>query len=139
MANRFYIDTCIWRDYYENRSDNFRPLGEWALKFLKEAVNNDDLILYSDLTIKELCTKYTPEEIKNIFEVIEKRDILTQVNIIEPQVKEAMLIRTKRNLAFGDVLHAILARDNNAMLITRDEHFLELNDLVTIKKPEELI
>ncbi len=52
MANRFYIDTCIWRDYYENRSDNLKPLGEWALQFLKNAVNNDDLILYSDLTVK---------------------------------------------------------------------------------------
>lgn len=139
MANRFYLDTCIWRDYYENRSDNLKPLGEWALQFLKNAVNNDDLIIYSDLTIKELCIKYTIEEVKDILEVIDKRDILIRINVMESQIKEAIMIRKKRNLAFGDVLHAILARDNNAILITRDEHFLELNDLVMIKKPEELI
>ena len=38
MKRRFYLDTCIWRDYYENRSDNFRPLGEWAL-FLINKIN----------------------------------------------------------------------------------------------------
>ena len=28
---KYYLDTSIWRDYYENRSDKFRPWGEWAL------------------------------------------------------------------------------------------------------------
>jgi len=36
-------------------------------------------------------------------------------------------------------LHSILARDNQAVLITRDKHFLKLLDICIIKKPEELI
>ncbi len=71
--------------------------------------------------------------------MIDKRDILTKANIIESQIKEAITISKQRKIAFGDALHTILARDNNAMMITRDEHFLDLNDLVMIKKPEELI
>lgn len=35
--------------------------------------------------------------------------------------------------------HVILARDNNAIMVTRDEHFYKLTDIVSVKKPEELI
>lgn len=91
MRKRYYLDTSIWRDYFENRTDRFRPLGEWAFLFIKKAVQNSDLILYSG------C------------------------------------------LAFGDTLHTILARDNKAIMVTRDKHFYKLKDVVCIKKPEELI
>jgi len=33
-----------------------------------------------------------------------------------------------------DALHAILARDNKAILVTRDKHFYDLADKVEIKK-----
>lgn len=36
---RFYLDACIWGDYWENRSDNFRPLGEWAFRYLSRRYN----------------------------------------------------------------------------------------------------
>ena len=37
---------------------------------------------------------------------------------------------------YYDVLHIIMAKDNNAILISRDKHILELN---ICKKPEDLI
>ena len=35
MVEKYYLDTCIWRDYFENRSDKFRPLGDWAFSLIK--------------------------------------------------------------------------------------------------------
>ncbi len=61
------------------------------------------------------------------------------MNIFKNQLKEASVLCKKRNVAFGDALHSILAKDNNAIMITRDKHFLNLLDIVIIKKPEELI
>lgn len=139
MAQRFYFDSAIWRDYYENRSDKFRPLGEWALKLLNNVIENKDHILYSDLVIEELKVKYKEEEISNILEIIVKRNLLFKVNISGQQAKEAARLCRERKVAFGDALHAILARDNNAVMVTRDKHFLELTDISEIKKPEELV
>lgn len=139
MAEKFYLDSAIWRDYSENRSDRFRPLGEWALKLINDALENGDFILYSDLVVEELEIKYSEEEINNIFEFIRKRNLLLKVDISESQAKEAAILCKQREVAFGDALHAILARDNNAIMVTRDNHFLELTDITDIKKPEDLI
>jgi len=52
---------------------------------------------------------------------------------------EAKKIAQERDLPPGDVLHALIARDNNLVLITRDKHFLKLQDLSVCYKPEQLI
>ena len=32
---RYYFDTCIWRDYFEDRKDKFRALGDLAFYLIK--------------------------------------------------------------------------------------------------------
>ena len=139
MTEKFYLDSAIWRDYYENRSDRFCPLGEWALRLINNILENKGLILYSDFVVEELKVKYSEEQISNILEIIKKRNLLLKVDISESQAKEAAIICKQRKIAFGDALHAILARDNNAIMVTRDKHFLELTDIADIRKPEDLI
>jgi len=139
MKKYYYLDTSIWRDYYENRSDRFRPLGERALELINIIIENKDFILYSDLVVEELKVRYSEEEINKIFEIIYKRNLLSKASISGSQVKEAAILCKKRKVAFGDALHAILARDNKAIMVTRDKHFFELIDIVEIKKPEDLI
>ncbi len=55
------------------------------------------------------------------------------------QILEAKNIAKLRNLPKGEVLHAILARDNETIMITRDKHFLKLRDVIESYKPEEII
>lgn len=139
MTTKYYIDTSIWRDYYENRNDNFRPLGEWALDFFKKAIKEESLFLYSDIVDEELKKEYGEDKIKDILDIINRINLLEKVKIIDEQIKEASKLSKNYNIPFGDALHAILARDNNAVMITRDLHFNELRNIVTVKKPEELI
>lgn len=137
MPKTYYLDSCIWRDYYENRSDTFRPIGEWALKLIQAIIKDGYFILYSDMVIEELEIRYGKEEMKRIFEIAGR--FLVKADISASQAKEAAILCKQRKVAFGDALHAILARDNNSVLITRDRHFMELVDIAEIKKPEDLV
>ena len=65
--------------------------------------------------------------------------MIEDVEVKENQLKEARKINRERNIPFKDALHAILARDNCAILVTRDHHFEELQDIAVCKKPEEIL
>mgnify|MGYP001576689263 FL=1 len=133
---KYYFDTCIWRDYYENREDNFRPLGEWALMLIKNIEEEKGYILYSNLIIDELKNVFDDAQIKELFSVTTQ---LIRVHTSEIQAQEARMINQIRKVGFADAMHVVLARDNNAILVTRDNHFIDLTDIASIKKPEELL
>jgi len=65
--------------------------------------------------------------------------IIEKLFVRKDQRDEAMKISKERNLPPGDVLHAIIARDHKLIMITRDKHFKELEDITIHYKPEELI
>lgn len=139
MAKKYYIDACIWIDYFENRSDRFRPLGDWALRLLQTIIEDEDMVLYSDLLIQEICSAgYEEEKVKEILGIIKSKNLI-KVEPTKEQLKESRKLALKFSIPKGDALHAVLARDNNAILIYRDKHFYELHKTVKIKKPEEVI
>jgi hypothetical protein len=137
MKTKYYLDTCIWRDYFENRKDRFRPLGEWALFLLNMIIDDDNLILYSNLVLDELRKKYDEKTISNLFKPFE--NYLFKVGMSRQQMLEASRISNSLYIPFADALHAILARDNNAILITRDKHLFKLQNMVEVATPEELL
>lgn len=139
MPEKYYVDVCIWRDFHENREDKFRPLGEWAFEMFRKFKENKSLVLYSELTTNELSKDFNPEQIKEIFKIISEAGLLQKVELRKQQFQEAAKLRSERKLPFGDCLHAIIARDNQAVMITRDTHFEELQDIVKSAKPEDLI
>jgi predicted nucleic acid-binding protein len=136
MHKKFYLDTSIWRDYFEDRKDSLRPLGEFAFQFLKNCAMYNCQIFYSEVVLFELggFSKELVLEKLSFFQ-----NLLLKIPVSIVQMKEAKQISAERNLATNDVLHAILARDNNATLITRDAHFKELFDVVDSKAPEEAL
>jgi len=137
---RYYVDTCIWRDFLEAREDNLKPLGEFAFQFLKYAMTGRHTVLYSDLVLEELKIQYTVPEIeKYCFESLNDLKLLEIVSISGLQVEEAKRVSRERNVPRGDALHALLARDNSAVVVTRDNHFELLRDIANSRKPEEII
>ena len=135
MAERFYFDTSIWLDIYEKRDYN----GEVALKLIKKIIEEDSKILYSDIHVIELKNLgYSFNDINKIFKIAKPNNIL-RVHIYEEQKEEAKRISLTRNVPKRDALHSILARDNEAQLITRDNHFQKIVDITKPQKPEEII
>ena len=107
-------------------------------KPVKKIIQDDDLIIYSDLVEEELQVIYSEKEIKKIFSIAPK-EILVKVSNSIKQLKEAIHYSKRFNIPKKDALHAVLARDNEAILVTRDKHFYELTRDIIVKKPEELI
>lgn len=130
---KYYIDTCIWRDYVENRKDRFRPLGEWAHRMLNQFLVNDDTIICSEMVIRELEVYFDIAYIKNIFSPYKK--IIRTIKIDDIIMFEAK--RFRNTLSKGDAIHAAIAKHTGAILITRDKHFESIG--IEAKKPEELI
>ena len=133
---KFYLDTSIWRDLQENRSDRFRPLGEWAFELLRKIREERHTVIYSDMVIDELRKKYSLPEIQ---EMLSRAYQLEKVVTSKEHAEEAARLCKSLQIPFGDCLHAILARDNNAIIVTRDKHFEQLKLITDARKPEELI
>ncbi len=133
---RFYVDTCIWIDYFENRKDKFRPLGEWAFKFFRTVNENNWTIIISDFVIKELRNRFNELLIKEIFKVVKNKKI---VSCSKQEFIEGLKLSKDKHISKYDGIHAIIARNYEAILITRDKHFIELNELIKVNKPEDLI
>ncbi|MFH1225198.1 MAG: PIN domain-containing protein [Candidatus Diapherotrites archaeon] len=135
MQRRFYLDTAIWMDYFGARGNGIRPLGDLAFRFLKDCEKHKCKVLYSDIVLKEL--KGVPKErLEEAFSSF--RGIILKVAFSEAQAKEAERISEERQLPFNDAFHAIIARDNFALMVTRDRHFGELSDIVESRAPEEI-
>lgn len=126
MVVRLYVDTSIWRDYFEDRSDGIRPLGEFAFQFLKKCKEEKVQIIVSDVVLKELSLLFTETEFK--IRISEFLEIIVMVERSKEQTAEALQLLEKPNRKFPlfDIVHAIIARDYNAVLISRDRHFAEI-------------
>lgn len=137
MAEKYYLDTSIWMDYYEDRRDPSKNIGEIAYKLLCKLLASKSKIVVSTFLLKELETAYSIDKIRGITFPFEK--LMEKIDVSEKQREEAKKIAKQRGIPVGDVIHAILVRDNNAILISRDKHFQLLKDICKIMKPEEII
>lgn len=133
---RYYLDTCIWIDYFEDRSDRFRPLGYWAFCLIRNIVRDKDIIIYSDTVEKEL--RSYDKDPASVFSMVPAGSLF-KAAISDEQLSEAGNLSREFNIPPDDCVHFILARDNDAVLVTRDKHFYSLTGKVDIRKPEELV
>lgn len=136
---RYYLDTSIWRDYWEDRRDKMRPLGEFAFNFLTKCVQEGHLIIISAAVYDELLRRFGKDAVSNMLSMIAEAGILQEVPITYNETREARKLTRSLHVGFYDALHAVVARDNDAIIITRDAHFNDLNFICAAREPEELL
>ena len=136
MALKFVVDTSIWIDYLENRSDRLRPLGEFALRFLNQCKQEGWIILLPDIVASELSAFYGKETTSNLIESFPEtiKRVMTPSHLFAA----AKLIATARSVPPNDALIALLARLHKARVVTRDRHFQELQHIAVSSVPELL-
>ena len=132
----FYFDTSIWIDIYEKRGYN----GEVAKKLMEKVIKEDSVIVYSDLVVKEFKRiGYSEHEI-NVILSIAKPGHIRRIHLTKGQLIEAKQLFKQRDVPLGDIFHAILARDHEAQLVSRDEKdFRKLKDVAIMAEPKDLV
>ena len=137
---RYYIDTSIWRDLLEDRRDNIKPLSEFAFQLIQKIFKERHEIVFSKALELELLERFTKKQIYElILDEFIKKNLVVYTKPNNLQLKEAKSLSAIGDIPFNDILHAILARDSSAIIVTRDRHFEELKHIVKIKTPEEII
>ena len=138
MTEKYYFDTSIWLDFFEDRNEPNLPKGEWAHRLFNKIIENNDQIIYSDNTLYELkMLGYSEYEFDAL--LLPFKTILIYVQSTEKQISRAKDLSLKRNLPKRDALHALIARDNKATLITLDKHFHRMGDIIKAQRPQDLI
>ncbi|GBE20548.1 PIN domain protein [archaeon BMS3Abin17] len=138
MTKLFYLDTSIWLDFLEDRNEPNMPKSDWAKKFIENIILYDDKIIISDVVINELIALgYSEYDLEEIFLGFD--EIIIRKNSLKKQVGKAKDLSKKREVPLLDALHAVIARDNNALLITFDNHFKQLTDIVKTSTSKEFI
>lgn len=131
----YYFDTSIWIDIYEKRGSN----GEVAKRLMEKIILDDDHVLYSDAIIIELRKLgFSGYEIGQMVGIA-RPDHLQRAHTTRNQIEEAKSVAKQRDVPLRDALHAILARDHEAQLVSRDRDFEKLKDISRAKNPEELL
>lgn len=138
---KLYLDTHIFVDFWNDRVDKMRPLGDFAYELLRETIGCKHHLLFSDLIVAELINScgLTEHDIWNeLFSDIIRAGKFSKVEITEQQKSEAKKMAARLEIPKSDALHAILARDNKAVLVSRDHHHESVKDFVKVLTPEDI-
>jgi predicted nucleic acid-binding protein len=135
---RTYLDTSIWMDFFEKRDEVHLAKTTLAQQLISKIIREGSIIVYADIIQNELVKQgYSHEELGRLFVPLAK--ITEYVDATEKEFGRSKDLAAKRDIPRLDSFHALIARDNHAILATRDRHFAMLTDIVPSKKPEDII
>lgn len=129
----------MYLDYWENRSDNLKPLGEFAFSIIKRAISCEFVIVCSEVVEYELCEVLgiSRSECRSRFlRALESAGKLEYVESTDELLSRARQMANQTGIPYTDCCHLILAKEAGALLVSRDKHYFL--DGFLAKKPEEV-
>ena len=140
---RYYIDTCIYLNLWQKEEINGIKLWKYAKDFLESIDKKSETIYYSGFIFKELMHILAEEEFQKKKILFESSPNFKKVILSEREFQIARQIEkeTKSSVSFFDIIHMLLAKKTNSILITRDNKLIQISKKygVEVKKPEELL
>ncbi|MEK6873236.1 MAG: PIN domain-containing protein [Nanoarchaeota archaeon] len=140
----YYIDTCIYLNLWQ-KEESYSGVEYWkaAQKFLEMCEEKKEIIYYSGFILKELSFILNKREFVEKKVLFEGSPNFKRVILSDKELSEARKIEEEVNfeVSFYDIIHMILARKTNSILVTRDKRLMKISKKynVNVKLPEELI
>ena len=144
MYKSFYVDTCIYLNLWQKEVEKKTGIKLWkiAQRFFEKTEEKGVIVYYSGFILKELSYILTKEEFYKKKLLLESSPNFSRVVLSKEEFKEAQRIEKeiKSKISFFDIIHIILARKSNSILVTRDKMMTEIARQYKIetRKPEEL-
>ena len=133
-----YVDANVYLDYFYDRSDSLRPLGEFAYLVFKRAMSCEFRIAISPFLVYELEKGVTKDKLDRLLTRLDNLDKLEWVFSDSGLKAEALNKARLLEIPWQDVLHALLAKKVGAdTVVTRDKHLFSI-DFIESKFPENL-
>lgn len=131
----YYVDTCIWLNLLKKEERFGVKYWEIAEDFLEK---HKEKIVISTAVTKELSRTLGDDywKAKNFI-------CLYRIPVVKPsfqEYKEAKIIQEEHPLlSFSDCLHIVIARNMQALLITRDKALIRKGrNYLPVARPEEV-
>lgn len=135
MSQLIYLDTNIYIDYFENRTDKLRPLGEFAFNVIRKAIGCEFRIIFSQLVMNEIEYNNHLKEMNNLIIALKEKNKLVNANVLDSYSIEAKRLSKIHKTSFNDILHFIIAKENKAeIVVTRN-----IKDFPTIEGFPEVV
>ncbi len=137
-----YVDTCIWLNLFKKEGDESKGIPYWKLAkdFIEQTEDDNDLIIISTITLKELIFKLGDRfnEVKQFFQ---ESDFIYIIKTTPDDYDQARQWEQEHQLlSFYDYLHVAIAKRLKVQLITRDRDLIEFARAhVGVFKPEDLL
>ncbi|MFH1589848.1 MAG: PIN domain-containing protein [archaeon] len=124
---KVYFDTNIYLDFFEDRNDGLRPLGEYAFNCFKRGIECEFYIVFSEHVLDELIDfGISNEDLDELFDWIGIK--LLMVDKCKNDYREVKNIMRKHNIHYKDALHHVIAQRTSDRLLTNDNELKLLPD-----------
>lgn len=132
-----YVDTCVYRDYFESRKSRFLDIGYFASEMFLNGINCHYSFLVSDWLLTQLKEFENTAIYQSLFEDMKKGNKMMSVKATEKIKQRANNFPTEHE----DAVHALIAIENNATyLITRNikDYACFKDEKMKIRLPENI-
>ena len=140
----YYVDTCVYLNLWQKEVDNAGTLlWKFARDFFEKVEDENSVIYYSGFILKELKFILTEKEFNQKRELFESSPNFNRIFLSKKEFNLARAIEKESNyeISFYDIIHMLLAKKTNSILITRDNKLIEIAKRYSIiaKRPEEVL
>ncbi|MEK6855836.1 MAG: PIN domain-containing protein [Nanoarchaeota archaeon] len=143
MRKSYYVDTCIYLNLWQKEINEKIELWKLAKDFLEKVDENEEVVYYSGFILKELMYLLPNKIYIQKRELFESNSNFIKENLTNEEYEEGRKLEIQLNgeIGFYDIMHILIARKTNSILITRDKKLLEVSNRLGIeaKKPEEIL
>jgi predicted nucleic acid-binding protein len=140
---KIYIDSNLFISYWDREyGRNIENFLEYVSgEILNRTVSCEFSIIISDLTVKEIKRRmaFSDEDLDSNFKVYKDMNKLTIIVGTEALWAQAKKLSNERGIHLSDAMHAVLAKETGAVLVTWNvKDFENVKDFVAVKNPKEL-
>ena len=139
--DKFYVDACIYINHWQSEIETGtgRPLWELAQAFFGKYL--DATFYFSGFLLRELEFNLTKKEFEQHKEVFRQKNFRKLImSSGEWEEARRMEWALKFSVSFYDLIHLLLARKAEAILVTRDRRLIGAARQYSVdaRRPEDL-